>query len=232
MVCRHLDRKGVHAPAICRKSTLPCKLISSRPCLARAEEMVQCSSESARRHAATKKFHSHLLLPFSLPSFVTRFDAPPFHRAPLSTESMAALASSLSCVSAVRGVRVVPRARVAPISRRPGFVVNAMGPEMKGAIDKLLSSNKVVVFMKGNKDAPKCGFSNTVVQVFKSMDVPFETVDILADDGLRAGMKVYSDWPTFPQVYIDGEFFGGCDIVVDTYKDGTLKETVDVAMLA
>ena len=63
--------------------------------------------------------------------------------------------------------------------------------------------------MKGNKDAPKCGFSNTVVQVFKSMDVPFETVDILADDGLRAGMKVYSDWPTFPQVYIDGEFFGG-----------------------
>lgn len=107
-----------------------------------------------------------------------------------------------------------------------------MGPEMKGAIDKLLSSNKVVVFMKGNKDAPKCGFSNTVVQVFKSMDVPFETVDILADDGLRAGMKVYSDWPTFPQVYIDGEFFGGCDIVVDTYKDGTLKETVDVAMLA
>ena len=145
---------------------------------------------------------------------------------------MAVLSSSLSSVSALLGVRVPPRAPVPPLSRRPGFVVNAMGPEMKSAIDKLLSSNKVVVFMKGNKDAPKCGFSNTVVQVFKSMDVPFETVDILADDGLRAGMKVYSDWPTFPQGYIDGEFFGGCDIVVDTYKDGTLKETVDVAMLA
>ena len=107
-----------------------------------------------------------------------------------------------------------------------------MGPEMKGAIDKFVASNKIVVFMKGNKEAPRCGFSNTVVQIFKSMEVPFETVDILEDEGLRAGMKVYSDWPTFPQVYIDGEFYGGCDICIDTYKDGTLKETVDVAMMS
>lgn len=103
---------------------------------------------------------------------------------------------------------------------------------MKGAIDKFVASNKIVVFMKGNKEAPRCGFSNTVVQIFKSLEVPFETVDILEDEGLRAGMKVYSDWPTFPQVYIDGEFYGGCDICIDTYKDGTLKETVDVAMMS
>jgi monothiol glutaredoxin len=107
-----------------------------------------------------------------------------------------------------------------------------MGPEMKSAIDKFVSSNKIVVFMKGNKEQPRCGFSNTVVQVFKSMEVPFETVDILEDEGLRAGMKVYSDWPTFPQVYLDGEFYGGCDIIVDTYKDGTLKEAVDVALMS
>ena len=145
---------------------------------------------------------------------------------------MAALAPSLSCVHAVRSARVSSRARVSkPSTRRPSLVTHCMGPEMKGAIDKFVTSNKIVVFMKGNKDAPRCGFSNTVVQVFKSMDVPFETVDILEDEGLRAGMKVYSDWPTFPQVYLDGEFFGGGDIIVDTYKDGSLKEAVDVAML-
>ena len=147
---------------------------------------------------------------------------------------MAALASSLSCVTAVRGRAVgrAPRARAsrrAPPRRAGG---HEHGPRMKSAIDKFVSSNKIVVFMKGNKEQPRCGFSNTVVQVFKSMEVPFETVDILEDEGLRAGMKVYSDWPTFPQVYLDGEFFGGCDIIVDTYKDGTLKEAVDVAMMS
>ena len=139
--------------------------------------------------------------------------------------------SSLTAVAAVRGRRVdAPRARAAPRpiapSRSPPWARD------EGAIDKFVASNKIVVFMKGNKDAPRCGFSNTVVQIFKSMDVPFETVDILEDEGLRAGMKVYSDWPTFPQVYIDGEFYGGCDICVDTYKDGSLKETVDVAMMS
>ena len=147
---------------------------------------------------------------------------------------MAALASSLSCVTAVRGRAVgrAPRARARPPRpAAPGWW-SRTGPGIKSAIDKFVSSNKIVVFMKGNKEQPRCGFSNTVVQVFKSMEVPFETVDILEDEGLRAGMKVYSDWPTFPQVYLDGEFFGGCDIIVDTYKDGTLKEAVDVAMMS
>ena len=149
------------------------------------------------------------------------------------TMAASALASSLTAVAAVRGRRVdAPRARRAASHRALAVSPRAMGPEMKSAIDKFVASNKIVVFMKGNKDAPRCGFSNTVVQIFKSMDVPFETVDILEDEGLRAGMKVYSDWPTFPQVYIDGEFYGGCDICVDTYKDGSLKETVDVAMMS
>lgn len=68
--------------------------------------------------------------------------------------------------------------------------------------------------MKGTKDFPQCGFSNTVVQILKTVNVPFETINILDNEMLRQGLKEYSQWPTFPQLYIDGEFFGGCDIAV------------------
>lgn len=77
-----------------------------------------------------------------------------------------------------------------------------------------MNSNKVILFMKGSKDFPQCGFSNTVVQILKSLNVPFETINILENEMLRQGLKEYSSWPTFPQLYIDGEFFGGCDITV------------------
>lgn len=93
-----------------------------------------------------------------------------------------------------------------------GLRTPALSPEMKEALDKYLSENKVVLFMKGNKMFPQCGFSNTCVRILNSLNVPYETVNILEDDRLRQGMKEYSDWPTFPQLYIDGEFFGGCDI--------------------
>ena len=99
-------------------------------------------------------------------------------------------------------------------SSSSGSVTANMGPELKGAIDRFVSDNKIVVFMKGTAHAPKCGFSNTVVQIFKSLEVPFETVDILESEELRVGMKLYSGWPTFPQVYVDGEFYGGCDICI------------------
>ena len=143
----------------------------------------------------------------------------------VSPTRVALRSTAVKRVAAKAPVRGLVRAEAAP-------EFAGLGPEMKTAVDKFLGDNKIVVFMKGNKEQPRCGFSNTVVQVFKSMEVPFETVDILEDEGLRAGMKVYSDWPTFPQVYLDGEFFGGCDIIVDTYKDGTLKEAVDVAMMS
>ena len=115
-----------------------------------------------------------------------------------------------------------------------GFALPAkatLGPELKTQIDKCVSENKVVLFMKGTKSAPRCGFSNTCVQILESMDVPFTDVDILASEQLRAGMKTYSNWPTFPQLYISGEFFGGCDITMDAYKDGSLKEELERAML-
>jgi|TARA_B100001142_G_scaffold41968_1_gene37623 monothiol glutaredoxin len=106
-----------------------------------------------------------------------------------------------------------------------------LGPELKTQIDKCVTENKVVLFMKGTKSAPKCGFSNTCVQILQSMNVPFTDVDILASEQLRVGMKTYSSWPTFPQLYIGGEFFGGCDITMDAYKDGSLKEELERAML-
>lgn len=81
-------------------------------------------------------------------------------------------------------------------------------------MDKVVTSHKVIVFMKGTKDFPQCGFSNTVVSILKAVNVPFETVNILENEILRQGLKEYSQWPTFPQLYIDGEFFGGCDITV------------------
>ncbi|KAH0448370.1 hypothetical protein IEQ34_022170 [Dendrobium chrysotoxum] len=103
---------------------------------------------------------------------------------------------------------------------------SALSPELKLTLDKVVSSHKVVLFMKGSKDFPQCGFSRTVVQILKTLNVPFETMDILENEVLRQGLKEYSSWPTFPQLYIDGEFFGGCDITVG------LLEIDEVANLA
>ncbi|KAK7340343.1 hypothetical protein VNO77_21045 [Canavalia gladiata] len=107
---------------------------------------------------------------------------------------------------------------------------SALSPALKSTLDKVIASNKVVLFMKGNKDFPQCGFSNTVVQILKSLNVPFETIDVLENDMLRQGMKEYSSWPTFPQLYIEGEFFGGCDITVEAYQNGQLQELLEKAM--
>ena len=106
------------------------------------------------------------------------------------------------------------------------FGFTALTPELKESLDKYLSENKVVLFMKGNKMFPQCGFSNTCVQILNQMNVPFETVNILEDDSLRQGMKEYSDWPTFPQLYIDGEFFGGCDITLGKHLQAFLTQAI------
>ncbi|XP_008801185.1 uncharacterized monothiol glutaredoxin ycf64-like [Phoenix dactylifera] len=107
---------------------------------------------------------------------------------------------------------------------------SALSPEMRSTLDKVVKSHKVVLFMKGTKDFPQCGFSNTVVQLLNSLNVPFETLNILENEILRQGLKEYSNWPTFPQLYIDGEFFGGCDITVEAYKNGQLQELLEKAL--
>jgi monothiol glutaredoxin len=105
-----------------------------------------------------------------------------------------------------------------------------MTPELKERIDTLVEENKIMVFMKGNKLMPQCGFSNNVVQILNTLGVPFETLDILADPEIRQGIKEYSNWPTIPQVYINGKFVGGSDILIEMYNKGELQEVVEVAL--
>jgi len=105
-----------------------------------------------------------------------------------------------------------------------------MTPESKAKIDQMLKDNKIFVFMKGNKLMPQCGFSNNVVQILNSLGVPFETCDILSDPEIRQSIKEYSNWPTIPQVYINGEFVGGSDIMIELYQSGELQQIVEVAL--
>lgn len=105
-----------------------------------------------------------------------------------------------------------------------------MTPETQARIEELVKQNKIMVFMKGNKLMPQCGFSNNVVQILNVLGVPFETVDVLADPDIRQGIKEYSNWPTIPQVYINGEFVGGSDIMIELYQKGELQQLVEVAL--
>lgn len=105
-----------------------------------------------------------------------------------------------------------------------------MDSATKERLDQLVQNNTIMVFMKGNKLMPQCGFSNNVVQILNVLGVPFETVDVLADQEIRQGIKEYSNWPTIPQVYINGEFVGGSDILIELYQNGKLQEMVEIAM--
>jgi monothiol glutaredoxin len=105
-----------------------------------------------------------------------------------------------------------------------------MTPEVQERIDSIVNQNKIVVFMKGNKLMPQCGFSNNVVQIMNMMGVPFETVDVLSDQDIRQGIKEYSSWPTIPQVYVNGQFVGGSDILIELYQKGELQQMLEVAL--
>ena len=93
-------------------------------------------------------------------------------------------------------------------------------------IDNEVKKNKIIVYMKGTKAEPQCGFSAAVVDVFNTLGVGFETRDILSDNELREGIKKYSNWPTIPQVYINGKFIGGCDITRELYETGELQKII------
>jgi monothiol glutaredoxin len=105
-----------------------------------------------------------------------------------------------------------------------------MTPETKEKIDNLVNQSKILVFMKGTKLMPQCGFSNNVVQILNTLGVPFETINVLDDQEIRQGIKEYSNWPTIPQVYIDGQFIGGSDILIELYQKGELQQIVEVAL--
>ena len=94
----------------------------------------------------------------------------------------------------------------------------------KEQIEKDIKGNKVMLYMKGTADSPQCGFSAQVVNILKSYSVPFKAQNVLEDPELRQAIKEYSDWPTIPQLYINGEFVGGCDITLELHQNGELAK--------
>ena len=94
-------------------------------------------------------------------------------------------------------------------------------------IQNIILSNEVVLFMKGTPDMPQCGFSMAVVNALKHLDVKFDGVNVLEDEEIRNGIKTFSDWPTIPQLYVKGEFIGGCDIVKEMFEKKELQALLD-----
>jgi monothiol glutaredoxin len=102
-----------------------------------------------------------------------------------------------------------------------------MDENTKNTIQDHIDNNDVCLFMKGTPDAPQCGFSMAVSNMLKILEVNFKGVNVLEDQNIREGIKVYSDWPTIPQLYIKKEFVGGCDIVKEMYENGELKKVLE-----
>ncbi len=94
-------------------------------------------------------------------------------------------------------------------------------------IEDYISGNRVVLFMKGTKDFPQCGFSGRAVQILQNLGVDFQDVNVLDDNSIREGIKEFSDWPTIPQLYVNGEFVGGSDIMLEMYQSGELAGMVE-----
>ena len=105
-----------------------------------------------------------------------------------------------------------------------------MSRDVMEEIKKEVADNKVLIYMKGTQDFPQCGFSMRTASVLRECDVKFTDVDVLADPEKWQAVKVFSDWPTIPQVYVDGEFVGGCDIVTEMHAKGELKPLIDKAV--
>ena len=105
-----------------------------------------------------------------------------------------------------------------------------LSPILQTKIESQINDNKIFLYIKGTPQQPQCGFSAEVVQTFNALGHPYETVNILEDNDLRMGMKEFSSWPTFPQVYVGGEFVGGCDIVMELSQRGELASIVQEAI--
>lgn len=105
-----------------------------------------------------------------------------------------------------------------------------MSEDIKNKIGSQIEQNKIILYMKGTKDMPQCGFSARVVQILNSHGVDYEAVDVLADPEIRQGIKDFSNWPTIPQLYVDGQFLGGCDICVEMEQSGELGQILENAV--
>ena len=103
--------------------------------------------------------------------------------------------------------------------------------DIKEKLKKIIDDNEVCLFMKGVPEAPQCGFSMAVSNILKHLNVKFKGINVLEDESIRQGVKEYSDWPTVPQLYIKGDFVGGCDIVKEMFENGELKELLQMKKL-
>jgi monothiol glutaredoxin len=99
-----------------------------------------------------------------------------------------------------------------------------MNPETKNKIEQLTQSSKFFLFMKGTPQEPACGFSHQVVQILNEKSIEFSSFDILSDEDIRQGVKDYANWPTIPQLYVEGKFVGGCDIITQMAQNGELEK--------
>lgn len=99
-----------------------------------------------------------------------------------------------------------------------------MDAQLQKRIEDQLKSNKVILFMKGTPQMPQCGFSAKALDMLRTYQVPFVTFNILNDEDIRQGLKEYSDWPTYPQLYVNAQLVGGCDIIAELHENGELKE--------
>ena len=101
-----------------------------------------------------------------------------------------------------------------------------MDQQVKEQIENSINNNDVCLFMKGSPEAPQCGFSMAVSNILKILEVKYQSVDVLKDQNIREGIKIYSEWPTIPQLYIKKEFIGGCDIIKEMFENGELKKVL------
>ena len=102
-----------------------------------------------------------------------------------------------------------------------------MNDQTKTLIQNHIDSNEVCLFMKGTPDAPQCGFSMAISNMLKILEVKYQGINVLEDQNIREGIKIFSDWPTIPQLYIKKEFVGGCDIIKEMYENGELKKILE-----
>lgn len=121
-----------------------------------------------------------------------------------------------------------PKAALRPLGMSDDFIQESPA-DTQERIQALVDNHSVLLFMKGSRLFPQCGFSNTAVQILESFKIDFHTVDVLADEAVRSGVKDFSQWPTIPQLYVAGDFVGGSDIMIEMYQSGELGESIEKA---
>lgn len=152
----------------------------------------------------------------------------------LSEVSMQLKIEAVPTVVFIRGGKEIDRingVNIAALSLKcQSFIGGGAEPAqvpLEQRLKTLINQAKVMIFMKGNRTAPRCGFSRTLIDIINQMKVDYETFDILSDEEVRQGLKEYSDWPTYPQVYVNGELIGGLDIIKELVTSGSLASTLD-----